>query len=68
MHTRFVRPLRRNEAEAYYDESTRLAELLGVPRDRQPDDYGAFRSYVCEMVDSLEVPGSVLRAKPPRRK
>src|SRR5205085_462622 len=38
LHSRFVRPLGRDEAEAYYQESTRLAELLGVPRDRQPDD------------------------------
>lgn len=55
VYTRFVRPLRRNEAEAYYDESTRLAELLGVPRHRLPGDYAEFRSYVREMVATLEV-------------
>ena len=52
---RFLRPLPRAESERYYEESTVLAELLGVPRWAQPPDLAAFRTYVRHMVGSLQV-------------
>src|SRR5207302_7308180 len=48
-------------AEQYYAESMTIAEVLGVPRARQPPDLGAFRSYVREMVGSLEVSDTARR-------
>ena len=54
-HGRFLGPLSDAEAEQYYQESTVLAELLGVPRSAQPSDLTAFRAYVRGMVGSLEV-------------
>lgn len=57
VHARFLRPLSRDDTERYYQESTLIAELLGVPRDRQPATYDAFRDYVRTMVGSLEVTG-----------
>ena len=55
VHTRFLGPLPRHEAEAYYLQSTQVAELLGVPLDRQPADLEAFRSYVRHQVSTLQV-------------
>ena len=46
VHKRFLRPLRADDAERYYEESTVVAELLGVPRAAQPPDLAAFRDYV----------------------
>lgn len=53
VHRRFLRPLVGAEGERYYQESTRVAELFGVPRDRQPEDLGAFRHYVDTTVADL---------------
>jgi uncharacterized protein (DUF2236 family) len=55
VHARFLRPLRREEAERYYEESTLVAELLGLPRSAQPTDFDAFRDYVRSTVGALEV-------------
>lgn len=55
VHARFLRPLSPADAERYYEESTLLAELLGVPRHRQPADLAEFRAYVRHMVATLEV-------------
>ncbi len=55
IHTRFLRPLSTDEAEQYYDQSMRVAEVLGVPLDRQPPDLTAFRAYVRSQVASLVV-------------
>jgi uncharacterized protein (DUF2236 family) len=55
IHARFLGPLPRPEAEAYYHQSTIVAELLGVPLDRQPADLDAFRAYVRHQVATLEV-------------
>ena len=44
VHERFLRPLPAADAERYYDESTVVAELLGVPRAAQPPDLEAFRA------------------------
>jgi uncharacterized protein (DUF2236 family) len=55
MYSRFLRPLSPDEAERYYQEAARVAEVLGIPRAAQPADLGAFRRYVRAMVGSLEV-------------
>ena len=55
MHARFLRPVRGDELSRFYEESMRLAQLLGVPPDEQPPDAESFRSYVRCMVGSLEV-------------
>lgn len=55
IHARFLRPLPDDEAEAYYRQSMQVAELLGVPLDRQPADLAAFRAYVRHQVATLEV-------------
>ena len=55
VHQRFLQPLRPADAERYYEESTVVAELLGVPRAAQPSDLAQFRDYVRACVASLEV-------------
>ena len=55
IHSRFLGPLPRHEAEAYYLQSTRVAELLGVPLECQPADLEAFRRYVRHQVATLQV-------------
>lgn len=55
IHARFLGPLPPADAETYYQESCIVAEQLGCPRDAQPEDLQAFRSYVRHMVGTLEV-------------
>jgi uncharacterized protein (DUF2236 family) len=55
VHQRFLQPLQPADAERYYEESTVVAELLGVPLAAQPSDLGEFRDYVRACVASLEV-------------
>ena len=55
MHSRFLRPVRGDELARFYDESMRLAEVLGVPRDEQPESAESFRSYMRSMVGTLQV-------------
>jgi uncharacterized protein (DUF2236 family) len=55
VHSRFLRPLRPDEAERYYQQSTLVAEIMGVPRSDQPADLAGFRRYLRAMVGSLEV-------------
>lgn len=55
VHARFLRPLTADEAGRYYEESAVVAELLGLPRDAQPADLGAFGRYVRSAVAGLEV-------------
>jgi len=61
VHARFLGPLRADDAERYYQESTLVGELLGVPPDVQPPDLAAFRVYMREMVGSLEVTDTARR-------
>ena len=61
IHRLFLKPLSAPDAEAYYQQSTRVAELLGVPRSVQPDDLGAFRAYMRSMVGSLQVSATARR-------
>src|SRR5207245_5970631 len=49
------------DAERYYQESTIVAELLGVPRDLQPPDLPSFRIYMRGMVGSLQVSDTARR-------
>lgn len=55
IHARFLRPLAPDEAEAYYQQSMVVAELLGVPFEAQPPDLASFRAYVRAQVGSLVV-------------
>jgi len=61
VHQRFLRPLRAADAERYYEESTVIAELLGVPRAAQPADLGEFRAYVRDRVAALVVSDTARR-------
>jgi uncharacterized protein (DUF2236 family) len=61
VHKRFLQPLRPDDAERYYQESTVVAEVLGVPRDVQPPDLAAFRAYVRNRVATLEVTDTARR-------
>ena len=61
VHKRFLQPLKPDDAERYYQESTVVAELLGVPRDVQPPDLASFRAYVRTLVASLEVSDTARR-------
>jgi uncharacterized protein (DUF2236 family) len=61
VHQRFLQPLRAADAERYYEESTVVAELLGVPRAAQPTDLAQFRDYVRACVASLEVSDTARR-------
>ena len=49
-----------DEIEEYYQDSTYVAEL-GCPRNAQPTDWRAFKSYVREMVGTLEVTDTARR-------
>jgi uncharacterized protein (DUF2236 family) len=53
IHRRFLRPLGNADAERYYQESTRVAEVFGLSRDQQPEDLAAFRAYLDAMERSL---------------
>jgi uncharacterized protein (DUF2236 family) len=55
LYERFLHPLTPAEAESYYQESTVVAEALGIPRSRQPVDLAEFRAYMGDMVDTLRV-------------
>jgi uncharacterized protein (DUF2236 family) len=47
--------LTERDASRYYEETTRVAELLGCPRDAQPASLAAFDEYVSDMVHTLHV-------------
>lgn len=55
VHGRFLGGLSPDDAERYYQESKRKAELLGVPAADQPADLVAFRRYVRWMVATVRV-------------
>lgn len=50
-----VGPLPAAEAETYYREMMRVAEVFGVPLDEQPADLAAFRAYVDATVAGLRI-------------
>ncbi|MCI0778154.1 MAG: DUF2236 domain-containing protein [Chloroflexi bacterium] len=55
MHERFVRPLSSAELEAYYEDMVLAGGLLGIPSERMPAGMSAFKTYMEDMVSSLEV-------------
>jgi len=55
IHERFLRPLAHEEQEAYYQESLRAGELLGVLRELAPPDMASFRDYMARTTPGLEV-------------
>jgi uncharacterized protein (DUF2236 family) len=55
MYERFLRPLSRQDAERYYQECVRVAEVLGVPQEAQPVDLASFRAWMGQRVDTLTV-------------
>ena len=55
IHTRFLRPLGHDEAEAFYRDSMILAELFGCPRQLQPPTLADVSAYTREMVATIKV-------------
>jgi uncharacterized protein (DUF2236 family) len=55
MHSRFLRPLTSEEADAYYADMCRLGRLLEIPAERMPPDLAAFHAYFDDAVADLEV-------------
>ncbi len=62
---RFVRPLRPDEAEAYYLQTRAQARLFGVPSELLPSDFSAFDAYVEGMVRGRLVVSADARALAP---
>jgi uncharacterized protein (DUF2236 family) len=55
MHALLVRPLQRDEAEAYYADMKRLGALLGLQPRFAPPDLTGFEAYMADMIATLEV-------------
>jgi uncharacterized protein (DUF2236 family) len=55
VYTAVMGPLTDDEKDAYYQDSTYVAELLGCPRSAQPADWPDFQRYLRETVAGLEV-------------
>ncbi len=55
VYTAVMGPLRPDELESYYQDSCRVAELLGCPREAQPTDWRSFRRYWHDTIAGLEV-------------
>lgn len=59
----FVGPLSVQDKRQYYDETKRLALLLGVPESKTPASLEAFNDYMREMIDADAISvGSTARA------
>jgi uncharacterized protein (DUF2236 family) len=52
IYQRYVAPLSERDTRRYYEEMKSLGEAYGIPRERQPPDYPAFRAYFEGMVAS----------------
>jgi uncharacterized protein (DUF2236 family) len=55
LYARLFGPLPESVAERYYEDATKVASILGCPRDAQPADLGEFRAYFARTVAGLEV-------------
>jgi uncharacterized protein (DUF2236 family) len=55
VHGLFFRPLSAFEYESYYEDAKAVAEILGVPRERQPERFAGFVEYMRRTVPGLEV-------------
>jgi len=51
IYDRYVDRLSEREKADAYRESTRMGEMYGIPRERQPADYAAFRDYWSAMLN-----------------
>jgi uncharacterized protein (DUF2236 family) len=51
VHDLFVRPLSPSEKSGYYEDSKRMARMLGVPSSVMPPNYAAFQVYMRQMLD-----------------
>ena len=73
IYERYVGPLTEGERELYFEEMKLMGEPYGIPRERQPADYAAFRRYYDDMLahglratDTLrDVTDAVLRPELP---
>ena len=61
VHARFLGPLAPDDAAEYYEQSSQVAEMLGVPREIQPPDLQAFRSYMRTTIAGLIVSADARR-------
>jgi uncharacterized protein (DUF2236 family) len=50
IYERYVGPLTEGERELYFEEMKLMGEPYGIPRERQPADYAAFRRYYEDML------------------
>lgn len=73
VYGRFVAPLAPDEEQAYHEEATAVAELLGVPSGQVPATIGELRAWMRAMVDdgtvhvtdgAREIADTVLRPVP----
>ena len=55
VHARFLGPLPAAVAAEYYDQSSEVAAMLGVPRSVQPPDLTSFRVYMRTTIAGLTV-------------
>lgn len=55
VYRRFMGRFTDDDVEDYYQQSKKVAELLGCPVDAQPASYDDFRAYVRHMVATVEV-------------
>lgn len=55
LHARFLRPLSRDEADAYYADMRRVGELLRIPPAHLPANVDAFRAYFVAQLQMLRV-------------
>jgi len=65
VYRRFFRPLPDVDEERYYGEMKRQARAMHVPPDALPKGLDAFRAYVRETMDRLEVSEEASRLAPP---
>jgi uncharacterized protein (DUF2236 family) len=73
IYDRYVRRLSAAERALYYEQMRPVAEAYGIPRDRQPSDWLAFRDYFDQTLASelrvtattLEVADSLLKPELP---
>jgi uncharacterized protein (DUF2236 family) len=61
VYTRYVGPLSIAEQRRYYEEQKGLGELVGIPRERQPETLADFNDYFREMLgsDRIAVTGAL---------
>jgi uncharacterized protein (DUF2236 family) len=55
VEARYLGRLTERDRALYYDESALMARAFGIPPDIRPPTYGAFRGYMAQMFESLEV-------------